>query len=173
MFSSSIIPILTENFAKKGEKAGHTSVSHLLHFATAIIKQEISGLVLKISLALVATGVLIFSLIMIGRVASDSLQGYDNGPLLSGIFFGVVSAACLGGLLVLFKDRNPLPQTDSLSQEDPANHLAEKILNNFLEGLNKGLNEAPKAEKVVIIEDEDSDLRDIKISDYRYSEVVH
>ena len=160
-------------FAKRGERAGHNSVSHLLHFATDTIKQEISGLVLKISQALVATGVLIYSLIMIGRLVFESLQGYDHGPLLSGLFFGVVAVACFGGLFVLFKDRNPLPQTDSLSQDDPANHLAEKILNNFLEGLNKGLNEAPASEKVVIIEDDDSELRDIKIDDYRYSEIVH
>ncbi len=63
---------------------------------------------------------------------------------------------------------------DSLSSEDPVNNMAEKILNNFLEGLNKGLNEAPvKTEKITIVEDDDSELRDIKINDYRYSEVVH
>ena len=110
---------------------------------------------------------------MVGRVVYESLQGYDNGPLLSGVFFAGVALACFGGLLALFKDKNPLPQTDSLSQDDPVNHLAEKILTNFLEGLSKGLNETPATPKVVIIEDDDSELRDIEIDDYRYSEIVH
>jgi hypothetical protein len=174
MFSNPIFPIIAGMFAKRGEKAGHTSVSHLLHFATATIKHEISGMVMKISLALVAVGVLIFALIMIGRNVHEVLYLYDNGPLLSGLFFGLVSLACAAGLFVLFRDKNPLPQMESLSQEDTATHMAEKILNNFLEGLNKGLNEAPvKTEKVVIVEDDESALRDIKINDYRYSEVVH
>ena len=149
-------------------------MSHLLNFATATIKHEISGLVLKISLALVATGVLIFSLIMVGRDVHESVQGLENGPLLSGIFFGGVSLLCFGGLLLLFKDKNPLPQADLLTHEDGMGQMAERILSNFLEGLNKGLNEAPvRTEKVVIVEDDETDLRDIKIDDYRYSEIVH
>ena len=116
-FASSVLPLLSAVFAKKGEKAGHTSVSHLLHFATATIKHELSTLVLKISLALVATGVLIFSIIMIGRHVNDAFQVYyANGPLLAGLFFGFISVLCFAGLFLLYQPLKSLSKVNSTIQ---------------------------------------------------------
>lgn len=175
-FAKSIFPLFTGLFAaKKVDKTGQGSVAHLLHFATATVKHELSKMVLKIALAIVASGVLIFSLIMVGRHINDALQVFDNGPLLSGLFFGFVSVVCFASLYLLFHDKNPPPITDSLSQgTHQVTETAEKILFSFLEGLNKGLSEQHQArQKVEVLEDEDSDLRDINIDDYRYSEIVH
>jgi len=173
--TKSILPILTGLFARKGEKAGHSSVSHLLHFATATIKHELSAMILKISLALVATGVLIFSLIMIGRHINDAFQVYDNGPLLAGIFFGVVSAACFATLFLLFRDKSNLPEVSETASAGSGqiHEMAEKALHSFLAGLNSGLSAPSKTEKIEIIEDGESELRDTHIEDYSYSEIVH
>ena len=176
-FASSVLPLLSAVFAKKGEKAGHTSVSHLLHFATATIKHELSTLVLKISLALVATGVLIFSIIMIGRHVNDAFQVYyANGPLLAGLFFGFISVLCFAGLFLLFRDKGPPPETaDALSAEGSVHHMAHNVLHSFLSGLNEGLSEGHeiKKEKIVMVEDDESDLRDLNVEDYRNSEILH
>lgn len=176
-FVKTVFPLIGGLFAGSQSKAGETSVSHLLHFATATVEHELSKLILKIALALVATGVLIFSLIMLGRLVNDSLQYYERGPIYSGVFFGAVSVVCFVGLFKLFKAKNPPPQAlDSLASESPLHHMAEKIFLNFFEGLNTGLNQVKQTgpvEKVVVIEDDDLDLREINMDDYKHSDFKH
>lgn len=145
LFSKYILPIVSHFMAARGQNSHLSTQASMMHAVTDTVKKEISRLFLKIVFGLVATGVLIYSLIVLGQHAQYYMMLYDNGPLLSVLFFILVSALCAFILFKLFhkKEAEEDPFSSIFSSDETKFRLG-KIYANFMAGLAEGLQEAPE-----------------------------
>lgn len=131
------LPLIMEFLTGRKDHGGLTAQVQLLSLVSSEVKKQLSSLILKIAAGLVATGVLIYSLIVLGQYFHAYLLTFENGPVFSSIFFAIVSVACIAGLFQLFRPEKPLPAVQDL-QDSVHNFSFEKIYANFLQGLTEG-----------------------------------
>lgn len=140
--------ILIPFFLGRKGNTGISAQSLLLKTVTKILKKEISGIILKMAFALVATGLLIYSLISLGQYLHEYLLSYENGIAFSVMFFSLLSVVCVLLIFKLFYEKASQPVShpdifESLfsesSEKFSAEKTLEKIYNNFIEGLDIGM----------------------------------
>ncbi len=163
-FNKYIVPILTHFFKTRRQNSNMNSQASLLNIATETVKREISKIILKIVFGLVATGVLIYSLIVLGQHLQFYLLVYENGPLLSVLFFSILAVVCALILFKLFhkKETEEDPFSKIFSSEE-AKFRIGKIYENFISGLADGIRESnatEKRQKEKIANFEDADYSD-------------
>jgi hypothetical protein len=136
-----ILPFITEFlFIHKGQSGAATDIQ-VINLVTGVVKKELSSMILKIAVALVATSLLIYSLIILTQYLHAYMLVWENGPLFSVLFFSGLSAVCLFAVYKLFGEQEPVSQI--FENKGVANSLGlDKVLNNFLEGLTTGMQQA-------------------------------
>ncbi|AGH94867.1 hypothetical protein [Pseudobdellovibrio exovorus] len=134
-----LLPMILQSLTGKSDQAGNmVSQMQLLSLVSSEVKKQMSKLILKISFALVATGVLIYSLIILAQYAHTFMQTYENGPVFSVIFFAALTGLCVFGLFMMFREEPPPAPVKSF-QSLGRSFSFEKIYTNFLEGLAQGI----------------------------------
>ena len=164
-FGKIIFPILMQFFAFRKSDSGLSSQALLLNAITATFKKEISGIILKVAFGLVATGVLIYSLVTLGQYFHAYLLKFESGILLSVLFFIFLSGTCIFAVFKLFYEKKD--QTDPFeslfSKSDEKNLGIQKIFANFMDGLNNGMSKA----------EESSSSDKAEEADYKHSGTTH
>ena len=140
-FSKYILPILMQFFTSRNNDSGLSSQSLFLKAVTTTVKKEISGLILKIIFACVVTGVLIFSLIILGQHFQTYLLLSNNGILFSVLFFSLVAIACVFAVVQLFNQKAPLQDPFEFLAKGEKHFSISTVYNNFMDGLADGLSE--------------------------------
>lgn len=148
IFSKYLLPILSHFFSARSHKLKLSMQASVLNAVTDTVKKEISRLFLKIVFGLVATGVLIYSLVVLGQHLQFYLLLYDNGPLFSILFFSALSVVCMFLLFKLFykkvAEEDPF---STLFSTDEAKFRLGKIYENFMSGLADGIRQQSESEK--------------------------
>lgn len=182
--SKYVLPIVSNFLSARSQNSKINSQSTMLKVVTEAVKKEISMLVLKIVFGLVATGVLIYSLIVLGQHLQFYLLLYNNGTVLSVLFFSIVSVVCVFLLLKLFHKKNVAEEDPFLKlfSGDEAKFRLGKIYEQFMSGMAEGIREIPDSEAPVSqksvsekLPSEDPNVRS-KLEDYddfRYSGRAH
>lgn len=135
------LPLIMESLTGLKNQNGMMSQVQLLNIVTNEIKKQISKLILKIAFGLVITGVLTYSLIVLGQYVHAYMLTFQDGRAFSTIFFSIISIACIAGLIQMFRPEKP--ETPMLDLKQSVHNFSfEKIMNNFFEGLVKGVEEA-------------------------------
>lgn len=136
-----LLPLIMESLTGHKNQNGVMSQVQLLQIVTTEVKKQISKLILKIAFGLVATGVLIYSLIVLGQYVHSYLLTYTDGVAFSAIFFAIVSIGCIISLIQMFRPEKP--ETPILDLKESVHNFSfEKIVDNFFDGLAKGVQEA-------------------------------
>ena len=165
-FSKLFMPILMQYFTSRTNDSGLTTQAKFLNAVTDTVKKEISELILKIVFGLVATGVLIYSLVILGQHFHAYLLLYNNGPLLAVLFFTLLAAACVFVVFKLFYQKQTSKDPfEFLLSKDQKQFSVEKIYNNFMSGLTDGLREHQVEEK--------TSHKNIEAADFKYSDTTH
>lgn len=165
-FSKLIMPILMRYLTNRASHSGFTTQAKFLSAVTDVVKKEISELILKIVFGLVATGVLIYSLVILGQHFHAYLLLYNNGPLLAVLFFTLLSAACVYVVFKLFYQKHTSTDPfEFLLSKDNKHFSVEAIYNNFMSGLTDGLREHQAEEK--------TSHKKIEDADFKYSDTTH
>ncbi len=142
--SKFLLPIVSSFLSARTHSSKINSQSSMIKVVSETIRKEISKLILKIVFGLVATGVLIYSLIVLGQHLQFYLLLYDNGTVLSIFFFSIVSVLCVFLLFKLFHKAE--------AEEDPISKLFSgndakfrlgKIYEQFMAGMAEGIRENP------------------------------
>lgn len=142
--SKYLLPIVSNFFSARTHNSKISSQSSMIKIVSETVRKEISKLILKIVFGLVATGILIYSLIVLGQHLQFYLLLYDNGTVLSVFFFSVVSVICVFFLFKLFHkkevEEDPIAK---LFTGDEAKFRLGKIYEQFMTGLAEGIQENP------------------------------
>lgn len=134
-----LLPMILQSLTGKNDQGGNmVSQVQLLSLVSSEVKKQMSKLILKISFALVATGVLIYSLIVLAQYAHTFMQTYENGPIFSVVFFAALTGLCVFGLFMMFREEPPSAPVQSFRSLGNSFSF-EKIYTNFLEGLAQGI----------------------------------
>ena len=147
-FNKYLLPIVSHFYKTRRQNSSMSSQASLINIVTDTVKREISRIILKIVFGLVATGVLIYSLIVLGQHLQFYLLVYENGPFLSVLFFSLLAIGCAFILFKLFHKKET--EGDPLSKlfsSDEAKFRIGKIYENFISGLADGIRESNAAEK--------------------------
>lgn len=165
-FGKLIMPIILRYLTNRANDSGFTAQAKFLNAVTDTVKKEISELILKIVLGLVATSVLIYSLVILGQHFHAYLLLYNNGPLLAVLFFVLLSAACVFTVFKLFYQRQTSTDPfEFLLSKDQKHFSVENIYNNFISGLADGLREHQTEEK--------TSHKNIEDTGFKYSDTTH
>lgn len=142
--SKYLLPIVANFLSARSQNSKVSNQSTMLNAVSETVKKEISKMILKIVFGLVATGVLIYSLIVLGQHLQFYLLLYENGTVLSILFFSIVSILCVIMLFRLFnkKEVNDDPFS-RLFSGDEAKFRLGKIYEQFMTGLAEGIKEGP------------------------------
>ena len=142
--SKYLLPIVSNFLSARTHNSKISSQSSMIKIVSETVRQEISKLILKIVFGLVATGVLIYSLIVLGQHLQFYLLLYDNGAILSVFFFSVLSVVCVYLLFKLFYKKeikdDPIA---NLFSGDEAKFRLGKIYEQFMTGMAEGIRESP------------------------------
>ena len=147
-FTKFILPIIMQFFSSRNSDTGMSSQALFLKAVTVTVKKEISGLILKIAFGLVATGVLIYSLVMLGQYVHTFLLLYNDGVLFSVLFFSLISIICVFAVVKLFYQKETAKDPfEAFSLTGNSGFSLEKIYSNFMTGLHTSLeqNEAEQS----------------------------
>ena len=142
--SKYLLPIVSNFLSARSDNSKASSQSSMVRVVSETVRKEISKLILKIVFGLVATGVLIYSLIVLGQHLQFYLLLYDNGTVLSVFFFSVVSVVCVFLLFKLFhKTEAEEDPISKLFSGDEARFRLGKIYEQFMTGMAEGIRENP------------------------------
>lgn len=142
-----IIPLVIEffmgHFGSRKDGSGINAQVQLFNMVTSVVKKEISSLILKVAAAIVATGILLYSLIVLGQHLHAYMLLWENGPVFSVIVFAAIAIVCVGSLYLLFGEKKPVQQVfQSPTVAQQASFNLEKLYMNFVDGLAKGVAES-------------------------------
>lgn len=130
-------------FADRKLHSAITAQGELVRAVTVTLKKEASALILKTSIGLIASGLLIYSLINLGMLFNDFLIKYQYGTVFSVLFFIGLSAACGFLLAKLFYEKKETREESFETFFAKGNVLNVKsIYSNFVSGLEEGINQA-------------------------------
>lgn len=165
-FSKLIWPVLLQFFSMKSKSSAMNSEMLLLNAVTENIKKEIYLLIVRIMAGLVATGIIIYSLVVLGQHFNTFLLMYDRGPQFSVLFFTVLTVVCSYSLYRLFYGNATVKKSaqTAIAAEESESSVT-KIFTNFMAGLGEGLEENSKTEK--------SSYKRIESKLFRDSESTH
>lgn len=139
-----LLPIVANFLSARSQNSKVSNQSTMLNAISETVKKEISKMILKIVFGLVATGVLIYSLIVLGQHLQFYLLLFDNGTVLSVLFFSIVSILCVIMLFRLFNKKEVKDDPFSrLFSGDEAKFRLGKIYEQFMTGLAEGIKEGP------------------------------
>lgn len=136
-----LLPLFLESITGRKDQGGLVAQVQLLNIITNEVKKQISKLILKIAFGLVASGVLIYSLIILGQYLHAYMLTFQDGQAFSMIFFGLVSVGCIAALIQMFRPEKTVTPIRTL-QDSVHSFSFEKILTNFMEGLTQGVEQA-------------------------------
>lgn len=140
-FGKVIFSTFLKFFSDRNKNSILNSQALFLDAILAAVKKEISDLILKISVALVAVSVVIYSLIVIGQHFHAYMLIYEKGILFSVLFFSLLAIGCGFIIFKLFYEqdyRQNIFET-LFSKKNSQNFNFEKLYTLFIEGLNEGL----------------------------------
>lgn len=171
--SKYVLPIVSNFLRARNQSSKSSSQSTMLKVVTETVKNEISKLILKIVFGLVATGVLIYSLIVLGQHLQFYLLLYDNGTILSVFFFSIVSVVCVFLLFKLFSKKDVAEEDpfSKLFSGDEAKFRLGKIVEQFMAGMAEGMREEPISKEPISKEPVPEKLEDY--DDFHYSGRTH
>lgn len=146
-FGKSFFSMYVKFFTDKKKDTILEFQAELIDTAIAAIRKEIIELIFKITVALVAVGLLLYSLIILAQHFHAYMLIYEKGILFSVLFFSALSVGCIYTISKLFLDQKMNQNifksifSKTSSQKNSQNINFEKLLVNFVDGLNKGLND--------------------------------
>ena len=138
-----LLPVFAEAF--RSNSALNSAVTESKNMFQAAIREEVLSLAMKIFAGLILCSVIIFSLISVGQQANILMLTLENGPYLSMIVFACVAIACGAGLFYIFYKPKSVVTTPPL---DLGINL-QRILLNFYDGLNAGIEKSMRKKEVV------------------------
>lgn len=165
-FSKYLLPIILQFFSSRINNSNLSSQTVMLNALTDTLKKEISGYILKVVFGLVATGVLIYSLVVLGQHFQTYLLLYNNGPTFSVLFFSLLAVVCVFTVFKLFykKETSKDPFAAAASKEEKQSNI-RAVYSNFMSGMVDGLREG---------HEEKSRHKQIDDRDYnKYSDATH
>lgn len=140
-FSKVIFSTFLKFFSDQNKNSILNSQALFLDAILAAVKKEISDLILKISVALVAVSLVIYSLIVIGQHFHAYMLIYEKGMLFSVLFFSLLAIGCGFTIFKLFYEQDYRQNVFEtlFSKKKSQNFNFEKFYTLFIEGLNEGL----------------------------------
>lgn len=166
--SKFLLPIVSNFLSARTHSSKISSQSSMIKVVSETVRKEISKLILKIVFGLVATGILIYSLIVLGQHLQFYLLLNDNGTVLSVLFFSIVSIVCVFLLFKLFHkaeaDDDPISK---LFSGDEAKFRLGKIYEQFMAGMAEGIRENP------VTAEPKSSAKIDEFDDVEYPEKIH
>lgn len=140
-----ILPFLLQFFMGHNNQNANTSQLELLNMVSAVVKKEISNMILKIAAGLVATGILLYSLINLFQYLHAYMLLWQNGPAFAVIFFAGLAAVTTYIIYALFNNnQKPREIFESNPKGLKESFSMDKLYTQFLNGLAEGAQEFHK-----------------------------